>query len=603
MNLREFTEEVDARSKDMTREELQTAFHSLARKVPETSRSEFLELMDQVKNIYPDKGTHKNTAEMARSQDQAEVKREYARLKKQFTRIQEEEVIFRAEGYEDYSSGYWGDNWVYEYEDPHGIGKTYEEAAGLVERCVNDGFYQTALDTFELMTDTEAWVDDGGDYFEIGFDGMLEEHLVSIDEDGLKKSVLYAVYQNTSPGERSEALYSYVILPFFHSVKLEDILSVGREELPDSSLFVEQWIEFLTDKPGDVAGQFLRDAVLYQKTGDEMMEAARRGARCHPSLLLAVLEYFEQKQDIRRQLTLGQEALEMVDEKYKIRGQIALSTAQAALRTGDLDLAEECRKKAFESDTNPLNYLRIMAESREGRTYRQRARRIIDSLQAEKDTSYGPDRIRELEPNSLSEYERAQLMFLTGDFDGAMKTCETVKEGLGWSGHFVKQGLSLFLLLLLNTDTLGEGGRCVAGDAASNMGFRVSEYEKGTLHALETEGKTDKDLFWQCFCRWKRTLAPEDLTDEQAKRYLTVLERLVDLRVKAIVSGQHRNHYGSVAVLAAALGEVRESRGEAGAKSKILLGYRETFPRHSSFHEELRACGMPDTRKSGGKKR
>ncbi len=602
MNLREFTEAVDARSGEMTREELQTAFHSLARKVPEESRKEFLEIMDQVKQIHMDKDSSKNAVQMARDQDQAEVKQEYARLRKEFARIQEEEVTFHAEGYEDYSSGCWDSDWAYEYEDPDGIGQAYEEAARLVERCVNDGFYQLALDTFELMTDTEAWVDDGGDNFEIGLDEMINEHLISIDTDALKKSVLYGVYQNTSPQKRPESLYSYMVLPFFHSVKLEEILSMGKEELPDSSRFVEQWIRLLTDKPGDAAGQFLRDAVLYQKSGDEMMEAARKGAKCHPSLLLGVLECFEEKQDTNRQLAFGQEALELVDEKYKIRGQIALCTAQAALKRGDLDLAEECWKKAFESDTNSLNYLRIAAESRDGRVYRQKALKVMESLQPEKEISYGMDRTKELETNHLSQYERAKLLFLLGDFDRVMKKIENVKEGLGWSSHFVRCGVPLFLLLLLNTDTLREGGRYVAREAGFNMGFQVREYEKGTHWTLEAENMDSTDLFWQCFRRWKETLTPKELTDEQAKGYLTVLERLVDLRVRAIVSGQHRAHYGSVAALAAALGEVKESRGEKGAKSRILLGYRETFPRHSSFHQELRAHGMPDTRKSGGKK-
>ena len=610
MNLREFTEAVDARASEMTWKESRMVFHSLARKVPKENRKEFLEIMDQVKNTCVAEGGGKSAAKMAAAQDKSEVKREYTRLKKQFAQIQEGEVFFHAQGYEDDSSSYWDRDWVYEFEDPYKIGKTYEAAARLVERCVNDGFYKTALNTFELMTDTEAGVSDGGDGFEIDFDEIIRERLISIDTDALKKSVLYGVYQNTSPKERPEVLYSYVILPFFRGVKLEEILSMGKTELPGSSRFVEEWIGFLTDKPGDVAGQFLRDAVLYQKSGDEMMEAARKGAKCHPSLLAAVLEYFEEKQDTGRQLALGQEALGLVEEKYKVRGQIALSTAQAALKTGNVELAEECWQKAFESDTNPLNYLRVAAESRDGRSYRQKALKIIDSLQPRKEASYGPERIKELETNSLSEYEKAELLFFMGDFDRAMKKCETVREGLGWSGHFIKCGLPLFLLLFLDTDTLGKGGYYAAGMAASNMGFQAREYEKGTLGALETERKNSKaaentdstDLFWQCFRKWKETLTPEEITGEQVGTYVTVLERLIDLRVRAIVSGQHRNHYRSVAALAAALGEVKESRGETGAKRKILLGYREVFPRHSSFHEELRAYGMPDIRKGVGKK-
>lgn len=75
------------------------------------------------------------------------------------------------------------------------------------------------------------------------------------------------------------------------------------------------------------------------------------------------------------------------------------------------------------------------------------------------------------------------------------------------------------------------------------------------------------------------------------------LEMLIDRRLRAIISGQRRACYGNVA----ALGEVKESWGDAGACSRILLGYRQAFPRHSAFREELRRYGMPEVRK--GKRR
>ena len=195
------------------------------------------------------------------------------------------------------------------------------------------------------------------------------------------------------------------------------------------------------------------------------------------------------------------------------------------------------------------------------------------------------------------------MLFLTGDFDRAMKICMDVKAGLGWSGKFVKCGISLFILLLFKSDTLGKGGRYAAEAAASYMGFQAKEYVKGTVYGIKTEGEKEKEspdstkLFWQCFCQWKETLSPEELTEARAESYLDILEGLIDQRVKAIVSGQHRDHYGSAAALAAALGEVKESRGQTGAATRILMGYREQFPRHSSFHRELRKYGMTDTRK------
>lgn len=614
MNLREFTEEVDRRAAEMTTDELRTAFHSLARKVPEGDRTGFLELMNRVRQeaSSSDKRTDKKerAAATAKIQDEAEIKKEYACLKKLFEEIGEGERMLQADGYEDYSSGYWDSDWVYEYEDPDGIGAAYEDGARLVERCVNDGFYQTGLEVFDLMTETEVWASDGGDDFEMGLEELMDEHIISIDAGMLKKNVLYAVYQSTPPGKRPEAFYDYITSYFFRDVKIEDVLAMGKEELADSAEFMETWIGFLAKKPGDTAGRFLCEAVLYQKSGDEIMEAARKAAGCHPSLLLAAMERFEEREDTERQLQMGKEALELVNRKYTIRSRIALKTAEAALESNDSGLAGQCREKAFESHSCPVNFLRMIAENQDPKACLEKAASMVGQIPAAVPAVYGQEENREWETNGLYENEKAQLLFLTGDFDGAMKRCSSVKEGLGWSGTFTKCGIPLFLLLLLKSDTLGEGGQYAAKTAASYMEFQVKEYRKGTAYGIkikENQGKDtgipdDTALFWQCFCKWKEVLGPEALTDVQAENYIKILETLIDRRVKAIVSGQHRNHYGSVAALAATLGEVKESRGEAWARNRVLLGYREQFPRHSSFHEELRRYGMPDMRKKPGRK-
>lgn len=603
MNLREFTEAVDNRTRNMTAEELQTAFHSLARKVPEENRADVLELMNQVGQTSFSGEGKKKAASMAKAQDEAEIKKEYARLKKQFERIEEEELMLYADGYEDYSSGYWDSDWVYEYEDPDGIGAIYEDAARFVERCITDGFCSIALKIFDLMMNTEVWANDGGDCFSLGLEEMIDEKLVSINVDSLKKNVLYGVYQNTPLQKRPAVFYDYMTQHFFHDVRIEDILSMGREELSDSSDFMEGWIAFLMKNPGDTAGKFLCEAVLYQKSGDEIIETAIKAVKCHPSLLLAAMEHFEERRDTKRQLTMGKEALKRIEKKYVIRSRVALKTAEAAIESHDRVLAAQCLELAFESDTCPVNYLRMIVENHGERDCRERAARMMKEVSVFGQNVYGQETSREWETNGLSSNERAQMLFLTGDFDGAMKLCNSVKEGLGWSGTFVKCGISLFLLLLLKSDTLGKGGRYAAGTAAVHLGFQAKEYVKGTVYGIksaekkELEDSDDTDLFWRCFCQWKEGLSLEELTEAQVESYTKILEKLIDLRVKAIVSGQHRNHYGSVAALAAALGEMKESRGEKGAAARVLLGYKEQFPKHSSFHHELRAYGMPDTRK------
>ncbi len=82
MNLREFTETVDLRAKEKTKEDLQMLVHSLARKVLEENREEFLAMIEQAGKTQPSEKESKDTSQRMKALDKAEVKKEYARLKR-----------------------------------------------------------------------------------------------------------------------------------------------------------------------------------------------------------------------------------------------------------------------------------------------------------------------------------------------------------------------------------------------------------------------------------------------------------------------------------------------------------------------------------------
>ena len=82
------------------------------------------------------------------------------------------------------------------------------------------------------------------------------------------------------------------------------------------------------------------------------------------------------------------------------------------------------------------------------------------------------------------------------------------------------------------------------------------------------------------------------ITEEEKLEYLKWAGRLVARRVEGIMDGNHRNYYGECAAYVAALGEVKESRGEVNGKQKALLEYKGLYSRRSAFHRELRAMGM-----------
>ncbi len=607
MNLREFTEAVDQETKEMSSEELWLLVHSLARKVPEDAREEFLDLVRgaRKKETWDGENTY-DTAAVAREMDRKDINAAIGRLEDQFHEIEKGTLALRAEGYEDYSSGYWDPDWVYEYEDPEGIGAIFEQADNLIQHCVNDGFYEEAVKLFDLAVGTEVYADDdSGDGIFLSLGDLADEHIVSVDCKRLIENGLYAVYQNTEPDQRAQEMYAYLTSDLLRGTRLEDVLRVGREELEGQEMFWRSWIRLLTDKPGDTAGKYLEEAVLFQCTEKEMIEAAHKAAPIHPGLYLAVVKKLAGN-NAACALDTGRTALKEIDGKYRIRGSVALATAEAALKTGERKLAERCWLEAFRSDTTAVNYLRIAAECGDPGEYRKELTQAIDSCKpdfGDDDREYSDyenryESYQETETNSMHEKERFLLCFLNGDFDAAMEKCAKVKEGLGWTDHVIKCGLPLFLLLLLKNDTPAAGCREQIRAAAYEMRFQKKDYETGLCKEPGSQeksaGEENADAFEKAFSKWK---ARQVISAEQEEKYLVQLERLIHMRVKAIVSGQHRNHYNNVAALAAALGEVKESRGELFAKDRILLNYREEFPRHSSFHAQLRAYGMPDTRK------
>jgi len=77
------------------------------------------------------------------------------------------------------------------------------------------------------------------------------------------------------------------------------------------------------------------------------------------------------------------------------------------------------------------------------------------------------------------------------------------------------------------------------------------------------------------------------ISEKEQSYYIKWLDRLIEERTKAIIGRKFRNHYGGVARLIMALGEVEESRGVTGAKRAMYTRYRTLFPRHSAFKAAL----------------
>ena len=179
----------------------------------------------------------------------------------------------------------------------------------------------------------------------------------------------------------------------------------------------------------------------------------------------------------------------------------------------------------------------------------------------------------------------SSLRFLNGQFMEEVRNSMNVKEALGWSGTFMKEGLALYSLLLYEGSGFAKGIKKMQQDSMVALQFTKESYQKG----LATDfSQNDLELFENCFAQWKKTV---QINDEDKEKIICHMEKVIEKRVDGIMKANRRNYYGECAAFIAALGEIKESRGEKGAKQKIMQHYASEYPRRSAFRAELAAYG------------
>ncbi|WP_045576666.1 hypothetical protein [Desulfosporosinus sp. I2] len=167
--------------------------------------------------------------------------------------------------------------------------------------------------------------------------------------------------------------------------------------------------------------------------------------------------------------------------------------------------------------------------------------------------------------------------------------CMEQKSPLGWSGNFIGYGVDLLLLYLFTDNNLRKAGKKIAVQVSNRIGFNESKnlvfMKENSVFETEVSTQKGEEIFWSIFCLWKVNYA---ITVDDMSSYVKWLESVIDKRIDGIVGGKYRDKYNDVALLAAALGEVKESLGMKMAKSIVINRYLERYPRHSAFRGALK---------------
>jgi len=591
MNLAQFVKRVDAAIRACSREELGRFVHDMARSLPEDRRETFLEKL-----------------RMPAAEDfSSELLEEKATLSAQLSEIQNrlsqiESGVLRLDSELDnqYENHWYAEEFTFVFHDPDGIGALFNRACLLVHQCVDQEQYHDGWNLVNRLFDMEISVN--GDYVEysgeepISIWEMASYRLFSYPIQQLLIDSFCAAYQANALEDRPEAVYH-----IFEQAKritqptLEGLFQNSLNEMPQMSEFLDLWIDYLGGRSELRVKDLLEEALRLRNDPARTLEAARKYVEQHPEIYQQLLEQSMGAGTSASLLSIGLEALKTVPVSYVVRSRIALLTATCALRLNDQAIAEQCWFEAFRSHTEPVHYLRLALNSKDFSVWRDAAKQIYQKLflavqNAEPHPYDGWQRFRPAS-NRINHKTYYTLTFLDGDFHTAITDGMNEKLPLGWSSTFMKEGLSLFLLLLYKGENLRQGCQHLCMQLVEQIAFTAQAYAAGLFPPPDMD---DISLFWHCFRTWKKGYS---LSEEDVNTWLEKLEQWISQRVEAIVLNQHRAQYLECAVFIAALGEVRESRGEVGEKEHILETYRAMYPRHIAFHRELQAVGMKKLRK------
>lgn len=612
IRLPQFLKTVDTLIKKMTKEELEAFVYEMARTLPELQRGLFEAKLKAAPNDLAGSGNIGNgpagkIAKAKKEKRETEEKtllREIQDILKKLEKIQAGEDRLDSEYNENWDDWYDSMDDEFVFSDPHDILEGVRQAIQMVHTCIDREFMDVCvMKLVEQISQLEVSV--SGDYLDgdgspLSISDLYLYDLLKGDYDRLIKECLYLNYIGSDPEDQALRLYDMIeSMEDSGQVRIESLMQMGNGELPGFDVFLRRWITFLAEQTGGRAGRLLNEAQSLLSDDAAMLENARMYAKKHPSLYLQYLEVNEsrresgildqadtnQKEDAKIMLAIGLEALRKIPTDYKIRSRIALCTADYANRLADVETAEQCWLEAFRSDSSVVNYMRLRFEVQDWKHYQTTAYMIIED-QFQKSKQKAVEFVAgECQRNELSLYDYCILMFFEQGFEKMRKTGMNTRSALGWSATFMKQGISLMLLLLYRGDNVQKGLQEMERSVIANCQFQAKEYAQG----LELEEGDSHQLFFLLFSDWKKQVA---LPEAEQKQWLKRIDTWLAKRVEGIMQENRRNYYGECAAFLAALCEVLQSCGEQGVKEKYYERYRALYPRRRLFLEAMRSYGM-----------
>ncbi|MEN8906227.1 MAG: hypothetical protein ABF289_09755 [Clostridiales bacterium] len=550
MNYNEFMKIVNNKLLIMTDIDKTKWIQNIARTTNKNERIKFLNSLSENKDIEISK------------------KNEIQKIEKWCEKIESGEIYFECVGYEEYGESYWDRDYTYEYTDTFNIGETISRSFQVAEDVLFQKEYKEAAKLYELLFNLNFSVleNDIEEWRNIELDELVENRLLKIDLRNIFLNMLYTKYQIIDGKERASEFYQYISRDICKDIKIEEIFTVGPEEPKNIDLFIVEWIEFLKDIDGDLAGNLLTEACLYHGGITFLSKLAKDVSEKHPVLYKYACEYMLNDENYVECEKLGLEAINVLPEKLIIRGKIAGLTLKASTKLKNTNNIKKFSKAAFYSESSLNNYLRLY-ELPDCSILTDEAANHAKRL-AEKTQFQMNYKNTQLHVNIISKEDKNIITIFNGDFDYIYGMCKKDKALLGWSSSFKGIAIPLFVLILDKNDKMTKAGKKLI----SEMNYRLGFEEKDDINFIES------------FLIWKNKM---NITEDHYNKYVEWLKKEIDKRVEAVVGGTHRKSYHKAAAIITAFGEMLESNGVFNERKNLIDHYKNIHSRKRAFKAEF----------------
>jgi len=405
--------------------------------------------------------------------------------------------------------------------------------------------------------------------------------LEDVDQNETIARYLRSIYLTESLEMRAIALLNamdYVVekLGFSMKPELKDIINISTEELPEFSLFLEQWIEVTrrNDKPRYDAWNREAIMLLYGLSGLE--DLAKREGLNRPRIYLDWINGLINEKNHETALKVAIGALQQLPRNLPIRAAIAdlMILCGDVLNNERAQIDGEWLSFEAKPDLKKLMYLHERYSQSGNLSQLQLAIDIIEKNMLrtrEYKRSWEQDDFENV--SYLSKNILLHAYFLSEQYDKAWELAKT-KDPLGWSSSENPQAFFIAYFFILATKkhlkqlspilrqfwqyALSISLECT--DNKNNIGVKLEQmYENLILSSTEA----DKEIIAWCLAESEK-------------------------RIIAIVSNQHRGAYGRAAVLTHACTQILALIKDNVEAVKFYNKIKNAFPRHYSFQSELK---------------